>query len=381
MWKVPLFELNYDSAESKAVQEVLDSQWLSMGEKTLAFEQRFAEMLNDSEVQCTLVSNCTAALYMALLALDLKSDDEVIIPSMTFVAALNATLMAGAKPLLADCDSLDNWNISARTIRPLITPKTKAVMIVHFAGYPCEMDEIVALCQQHNLTLIEDVAHAPGATYKGKACGTFGHIGCFSFFSNKNLSTGEGGMISTRNAITYERIRHIRSHGMSTLTFDRHKGRAISYDVIRPGLNFRSDEIHAALGLAQLDKLANANHKRALLSAYYRKKLIDIPEVTVPFEEIGDSLPVYHVFPILLHQQLDRIKVITSLKEDGIQSSIHYPSFQDFTGFKHLSLNATPVASEISARELTLPLFPTMTNSQIDLVVESLKKAIKQAAL
>jgi dTDP-4-amino-4,6-dideoxygalactose transaminase len=379
MWKVPLFELNYDSAESKAVQEVLDSQWLTMGEKTIAFEQQFANLLNDANVKCTLVSNCTAALYMALLALDLKSDDEVIIPSLTFVADLNATLMAGAKPVLADCESFDYWNISARTIRPLITPKTKAVMVVHFAGYPCEMDEIVALCQQHNLVLIEDVAHAPGATYKGKACGTFGEIGCFSFFSNKNLSMGEGGLISTRSEEMYQRIRHIRSHGMSTLTFDRHKGRAISYDVIRTGLNFRSDEIHAALGLAQLDKLSKANQQRAEISAYYREQLKSISEISVPFDHIGECQPVYHVFPILINTKIDRIKVITSLKEDGIQSSIHYPSFHDFSGFKHLSLNSTPTASEISERELTLPLFPTMTREQVDLVVNSLKNAIKKS--
>lgn len=377
MWKVPLFELNYDHLESKAVQDVLDSQWLTMGERTIAFEQQFSQMLNHQEIQCVFVSNCTAALYMAVLALGLKKGDEVIIPSLTFVADLNATLMAGAKPVLADCTSLDNWNISVETIEKCIGPKTKAVMVVHFAGYPCDMDPIIELCKKHKLFLIEDVAHAPGATYKGRVCGTMGDIGCFSFFSNKNLSMGEGGMLSTRNPELHQTLKHIRSHGMSSLTLDRHKGRTISYDVIRTGLNFRSDEIHAALGLVQLAKLENSNKLRASITDYYRLKLSSIERIKMPFGDLKNTLPSYHILPIILDKRIDRINLINTLKESGIQSSIHYPSFHQFSAFKRLNLNHTPIADDISERELTLPLYPGLSFEGVDLVVNTIHSSLK----
>ncbi len=376
MWKVPLFELNYDHRESKAVQDVLDSRWLTMGERTIDFEQKFGQMLDHPDVQCVFVSNCTAALYMAVLSLGLEKSDEIIIPSLTFVADINAALMAGVKPVLADCTSLENWNISAETIEKCITPKTKAVMVVHFAGYPCDMDPIVELCQKHKLFLIEDVAHAPGATYKGKACGTIGDIGCFSFFSNKNISLGEGGMLSTSNPELFQTLKHIRSHGMSSLTLDRHKGRTISYDVIRTGLNFRSDEIHAALGLVQLDKLAQSNLRRKELTDYYRLKLSVVQGIDMPFKNIDNTFPSYHVLPILLSKSIDRIDLINKLKEAGIQSSIHYPSFHQFSAFKPLDLNPTPIADQISERELTLPLYPDLTFDQIDLVVSTINTSI-----
>lgn len=377
MWKVPLFELNYDSTESKAVQDVLDSQWLTMGERTIAFEQQFGQMLNHPDVQCTFVSNCTAALYMAVLALGLKEGDEVIIPSLTFVADLNATIMAGAKPILADCTSFDDWNISAETIGRCITPRTKAVMVVHFAGYPCDMDPIIELCQKHKLFLIEDVAHAPGASYNGRVCGTMGDIGCFSFFSNKNLSMGEGGMLSTRNPELHQDLRHIRSHGMSSLTLDRHKGRTISYDVIRTGLNFRSDEIHAALGLAQLAKLEKSNKLRASITDYYRLKLNALEGIEVPFTNAQNTVPSYHILPILPGKGFDRLNLINTLKEAGIQSSIHYPSFHQFSAFKSLNLTPTPIADEISERELTLPLYPGLSFEGVDLVVDTIHSTLK----
>jgi len=377
MWRIPLFELNYDDAEAKAVRDVLDSQWLTMGERTIEFERQFGAMLNHPDVQCTFVSNCTAALYMAVLALDLKRDDEVIIPALTFVADLNSVVMAGAKPVLADCSSFDDWNVSAETIAKQITPRTKAVMVVHFAGYPCNMDPIVELCHKHNLHLIEDVAHAPGATYKGQVCGTMGDIGCFSFFSNKNLSMGEGGMLSTRNPDLHQRLRYIRSHGMSTLTLDRHKGRAITYDVVQPGLNFRSDEIHAALGIAQLAKLPHSNRQRGIITDHYRLRINAIDGFDMPFGAITNATPSYHVLPVLLDKQTDRVALISGLKEAGIQSSIHYPSFHQFTAFRSLNLNATPIADEISERELTLPLYPTLPLEGVDLVMNTVESLLK----
>ncbi len=375
MWKVQLFKLNYDEKESQAVKNVVDSGWITMGEKTKEFENRFSREVVDN-ANCVALSSATAALHIALLTLDLKEDDEVIIPALTFIADMNVVKMVGAKPVLADSDSYENWNISAKTIEKVITPKTKAVIVVHFAGYPCDMDEIVSLCKDRNITLIEDCAHAPGAKYKGKSVGTFGKFGCFSFFTNKNLSVGEGGMIVSTDEKAIEEARLIRSHGMNALTLDRHKGRAITYDVIRPGLNYRIDEMRSALGLVQLDKLKNANNQRKVLVERYLENLKNCNKILIPFQNLENIESVYHIFPILLDKKLDRVDIIGKLKEKGIQSSIHYPAFKDFTAFKDIGLNEAPIAQDISKRELTLPLYPTMSIEQVDYVCENLKQIL-----
>ncbi len=375
MWKIQLFKLNYDEQESKTVKNVIDNGWITMGEKTKEFEERFSKEVVD-EAYCCAVSSCTAALHISLLSLNLKENDEVIIPALTFIANLNVVEMVRAKPVLADSESYENWNVSAKTIEKVMSPKTKAVIVVHFAGYPCEMDDIVNLCKENNIVLIEDCAHAPGAKYKGRAAGTFGDYGCFSFFTNKNLSVGEGGMICSKNEEKLKIARLIRSHGMDALTLDRHKGRAITYDVIRPGLNYRIDEMRSALGLVQLDKLKEANKKRKKLVKRYIENLKECKKIKIPFLNLKNIESVYHIFPILLDKKLDRTKIIENLKHDGIQSSIHYPAFKDFTAFKDIGLNEAPIAEDIAKRELTLPLYPTMTIEEVDLVCESLKKAI-----
>jgi len=295
---------------------------------------------------------------------------------LTFVADINVVRMVGATPILADCSSLNDWNMSSETIAKQITEKTKAVIIVHFAGYPCQMDEIVALCKEKNIALIEDVAHAPEATYKGQKCGTFGDYGCFSFFTNKNLSVGEGGMISSKSEELNRQAGYYRSHGMTALTLDRHQGRAITYDIAQSGLNYRIDEIRSALGLVQLDKLTKANQNRKLLVERYIENLKDITFITIPFLNVKNIESVYHIFPILLDKKFDRVKFIGKLKEKGIQSSIHYPAFKDFTAFKDIGLNVAMIAEEIATRELTLPLYPTMSFDEVDLVCDSLKEIV-----
>lgn len=375
MWKVQLFKLNYDTRESQAVQEVLESEWITMGEKTKGFEEKFSQFLG-SNVKATAVSNGTAALHLALLSLDIRQEDEVIIPALTFVADINVVRIVGAKPVLADCHSYYDWNVSAKTIKEKITEKTKAVIIVHYAGEPCDMEEIVKICQEHNIYLIEDVAHAPGAKYKGQSCGSFGDIGCFSFFTNKNLSVGEGGMFVTKSEELDKKAKYLRSHGMTALTLDRHKGRAISYDVVLSGLNYRIDEIRAALGLVQLEKLINANKQREILVKEYRSRLNDIDNVSFPFKDTENKESAYHIFPVLLDDSLNRERVIEIMKNNGIQTSIHYPAFKEFTAFKDLNLCKTVIADDISKRELTLPLYPTMTMEEVCLVINSLKKAL-----
>ncbi len=377
MWKVPLFELNYDLAESSAVADVLESRWLTMGEQIHSFEQQFSTFLGE-QVHSTAVSSCTAALHIALLSAGVGEGDEVIIPALTFVADANVVRMCGATPVLADCSSLENWNVSAKTIAARITDKTKAVIIVHFAGYPCDMAAIQALCKTQKLLLIEDVAHAPGARYQGQACGTFGDMACFSFFTNKNLSIGEGGMFVTRKESIDRQAQYFRSHGMTTLTLDRHKGRAISYDVQQPGLNYRMDEIRAALGLVQLGKLLEANQRRGDLVKRYQQQLEICTRLEVPFQQLNDVIPSYHIFPVLLDTSVDRVAVIERLRQAGIQSSIHYPSFREFTAYQASIFPETPVADEVSRRVLTLPLFPTMTLDQVDWVASNLVEACTQ---
>lgn len=378
MWNIQLFKLNFDERERDAAAQVVEGGWLTMGERILGFESAFADFLGNS-TKCIAVSNGTAALHMALLALNVRVEDEVIVPALTFVADANVVRMIGAKPVLADCTSISDWNVSAESIVRQITPKTKAVIVVHYGGYPCDMPAIAALCRERGIYLIEDVAHAPGASVAGQNCGTWGDVSCFSFFSNKNLSIGEGGMVSTQDEGLQQRLRYLRSHGMTTLTLDRHKGRTITYDVAEPGMNYRMDEIRAAIGLVQLDKLLAGNARRAEITARYRANL-EGSSITIPFDVnvmLQDSVSAYHILPVLLPVEVDRVNVIEALRAKGIQSSIHYPPFWTFTAYaNYFDSSDLPVATVICERELTLPLFPTMTDDEVDVVTTALLEAL-----
>ena len=201
MWEVQLFELNYDDAESQAVQDVLDSGWITMGPKTIEFEQEFGRLLNNES--CFAVSSGTAALHIALLALDVGPGDEVIVPALNFIAGANCIRLVGATPVLVDSESLDNWNLNIDDVRAKMSSKTAAVMCVHYAGYPCRMDELVAICEEHQVPLIEDVAHAPGGKFADRYLGTIGDVGCFSFFTNKNLSVERAAWLSPEEKISH----------------------------------------------------------------------------------------------------------------------------------------------------------------------------------
>jgi dTDP-4-amino-4,6-dideoxygalactose transaminase len=375
MWRVQLFKLNYDEQEQQAVKEVLDSAWLTMGQKTLDFESAFADFLGHNS-QCLAVSNGTAALHLSLLACGVQPGDEVITPSLTFIADQNVTWCLGASNVLADITSMVDWSMDPEEIESCITNRTKAVMVVHYAGYACDMERIVDICRRHNLYLIEDCAHAPGADYKSRPLGTFGDVSAFSFFSNKNLSVGEGGMVVTRDPELYKKVKGLRSHGMTVPSFDRYKGRAASYDIIMPGFNYRIDEIRSALGLVQLRKLDVSNEKRKEVTNYYFKRLDEISKITIPYRQFSRGKPNYHIMPILLPEKTDRDKVIESMKEEGIQTSIHYPAIQDFTAYKGKA-NTTPKAEYVSAHELTLPLYPTMSFEEVDIVCVSLIKGLR----
>ena len=380
MWKIPLFDLDYGHAEEKAVSEVLKSKWLSSGGKTKKFEREFSTYLGN-DVFSLSVSSATAALHISLLIAGVKQNSEVIVSGLTFVADANVVVMLNATPIFCDVNSLDDWNPNINDIISKVTDRTKAIIIVHFAGYPItNIDKLVNFCKDANIILIEDSAHAVGSSYGGQKCGTFGDMACFSFFSNKNLSTGEGGMFVTKNKEYAKQAMLFRSHGMTSMTIDRHEGRAMSYDVVQPGLNYRMDEIRCALGLVQLSKLDTNNKKREILVKYYLKELKEkIPSLVIPFTNLSNkTISSYHIFPILLPVNCDRKEVMNKLKNMGIQTSIHYPSFRDFTYYARYCDDRLKNADEISKRALTLPLYPELTTEMIDIISNSLKEIINE---
>ncbi len=374
-WKIPLFDSDYGDEEINAVTKVLQSRWLTLGEITHQFETQFCNYINVKHASA--VSNGTTALHLANVVLGIGTGDEVIVPSLTFIASVNSIIYTGATPIFADVVSEDDLTIAPEDIERKITDKTKAILVVHYGGYPCHMEQIMSLARKHNLTVIEDAAHAPGAKLNGTSCGVFGDCGCFSFFSNKNLATGEGGMLVTNRDDLAERIKLIRSHGMTSLTFDRYKGHSYSYDVVDLGYNYRPTEIGSALGIVQLNKLESKNKRRAELVKYYQKKFVDLDNIKIPFIN-HPGLSSYHIFPILLDHETDRNRFMEFLKQNGIQTSIHYPPAHRFTYHqKYLQPNhSLPVTEDIAQREVTLPLYPDLKFEEIDYIVDVIKNFV-----
>ena len=376
-WKVPLADLDYDACEQAAVKAVLDSGWLTMGEVTCQFEAAFAELTGAKHA--IAVSNATHALHLACLALGIGPGDEVIVPSLTFVATGNAVLYCGADVRFAEIISANDLTLDPVSVEAQITPRTKAIIVMHYAGYPCRMEEIMTLAQKHKLAVIEDAAHAPGSTLDGKALGTWGEIGCFSFFSSKNLTTAEGGMLTTNRDDLARKLRLTRSHGMTSLTYDRHQGHAFSYDVVDLGYNYRIDEIRSALGLVQLEKLPENNaRRRALTQAYW--ELLGETTLTLPFKDRDLAQSACHIFPVLLPEGADRGAFMTGLRDAGVQSSIHYRPVHTFSYYvEHYGEQHLPLTEAVAKREVTLPLYPTMGEEQLNSVVEVVRKQLKGA--
>src|SRR5256886_7432942 len=232
--------------------ETVRSGWWSMGPRVEEFEREFAAFCGAPHA--IAVANGTASLHLALLALGCRAGDEVIVPSLNFVAAANAIVHTGAEPVFCDVIGPNELNLDPHDVAAAVTPRTKALLALHYAGFPCAMDQIAGIADRHAPAVLEDAAHAPGASFQGRMCGTLGQAGCFSFFSNKNLPVGEGGMIVTGDEELAKQLRLLRSHGMTTLTWDRHRGHASSYDVVLAGFNYRLDEVRAAGGIVQLSR-------------------------------------------------------------------------------------------------------------------------------
>jgi dTDP-4-amino-4,6-dideoxygalactose transaminase len=262
-----------------------------------------------------------------------------------------------------------------------ITSRTKAILPVHYAGIPADMDGLRSLAESHDLVLVEDAAHAPGARFNGQACGSFGAAGCFSFFGNKNMTTAEGGIITTNDPELARRLRLLRSHGMTVSSWDRDKGRPAYYDVIEFGFNFRFDDIRAALGLVQLEKLPEFNRQRAELADRYNRRLrASGLDVILPLADLPErKKPSHHIYPVVLPAAI-RDAAAEYLKSEGLQTSIHYPPIHLFTAFHHSGRQAClPRTEAFASRELTLPLYPSLTPSHIDKIVSGLETAFLKA--
>lgn len=371
MKKIPLFDLNFGAEEEEAVIRTLRSKWISMGPQTEVFEKTFAEMHRSESA--IAVANCTAALHLALRVCGVGPGDEVIVPSLTFVATASCVRMVGAIPVFADVVSLDDWTISVEDVKRKITPKTKAIIPMHFGGFGANMSALCDLARESGLKVIEDACHAPLGIRDGQVLGTYGDFGCYSFYSNKNMSTGEGGMLLTQNEEYAAKAKLLRAHGMTATAYDRKQGKEF-YDVVDWGYNYRIDDIRAAIGIAQLGKLEADVKKRGELAKRYRENLSGSDLVSLPFENY-DGFSSNYVMGVLLEKGV-RSEVRKSLGERGIGTSMHYPPVHQFGCYEEFA-SPLPVTEDIGAREVSLPLYFAMSEDDVDHVCEQLVDVLK----
>lgn len=365
--------------EKAALCDVIDSGWITMGDRVSAFEQAFAEKHQTPDA--VAVSSCTAALHLILQALGIGPGDEVLVPSMTFVATVNCVLYAGATPVFVDIAALDRPLISLADAAAKCTAKTKAVIVMHYAGYVSGREAWRDFAKERGLLLIEDAAHAAGADQAG----TFGDAAAFSFYGNKNMTTAEGGMVTARDGALLAKIRQMRGHGMTSSTFQRFAGGTVGYDVTMLGFNYRMDELRAAVGLIQLQKLAQWNDKRRALTHRYISLLSEhCPAVRVPFAKGLASKVEYsshHILPVLLPESSARHDVINALRDSQIQTSNHYPPVHKLSFYRKCFPSVSlPLTEEFAGRQLTLPLHPGLEDSQVDWVVTALERVLRSSS-
>jgi dTDP-4-amino-4,6-dideoxygalactose transaminase len=374
--KVPLFDIDFGEAEEHAVLEVLRSKWLSAGPRTVQFEEAFADALGAPHA--VAVANGTAALHLAMLALGgIGPGDEVIVPSLTFAATANAARYLGATAVFADICGEDDLNIDPDAIETAITPRTKAIVTMHYAGFPCQMGRIMEIADRHGLKVVEDACHGLLSEHAGQKLGTIGHVGCFSFFANKNMTTAEGGMVVSADPEIAARVRRLRSHGMTSLSYDRARGHATGYDIHELGYNYRIDDIRSAIGLVQLAKMPDDIRRRGRLRQAYRQALADIPEVAVPFGDGSNEMRSNYIMAIRLKNAdaTRRDNVRAALAQQGVQTSMHYPPLHRLATFSDTTA-VLPKTERVGASLITLPFFKTMSEDQLAYVIDSLKKAM-----
>ena len=374
MYKIPLFDLNFGEEEIEAVENTIRSNWISTGPKCQEFEDLFSSMLEVDHA--VTLSNCTSALHLACIVLGVKGGDEVICPSLTFAASVNCIQYMGAKPVFCDIAGTNHLNIDPANIEKLISPKTKAIIVVHMAGFPADMNAIMLIAKKYNLSVIEDACHGPLSEYQGKKLGTIGDVGCFSFFSNKNISTGEGGMLVTNNGAIADRIKSLRSHGMTTMSYQRFKGQSTAYDILEVGYNYRMDDLRASIGIVQLQHLKEDLIKRSRVRSLYLSELQNIGGLIIPFSDNHEFVSNY-IMPIVLKNSTaeKRDQTREKLHQKGIQTSLHYPAVHLFSFYKQYDVSL-PKTEYVTNNEITLPMYGKLTEVEVKFIAETLKNAL-----
>jgi dTDP-4-amino-4,6-dideoxygalactose transaminase len=378
-WRVPLTDIAMPDQDVEAVLDCLRSGWLTMGPRTAAFEQALAAYVGSPHA--IAVSSGTAALHLACLAAGIGPGDEVIVPALTFVASANAARYVGAELVLCDIRGRDggryDLNIDLDDAARRITPRTRAIVAVHFGGYPADVLALRELCDERGLILIEDCAQAIGARLDGAGqVGTVGELSAFSFFSKKQLCVGEGGMVCTADQELAERVRLLRSHALSSNTWDRHRGHDPAYDVADIGFNFRLDEPRSALGLSRLGRLDDDIAVRRSLVRAYRERLADVPGIELAWDERAVELASHFFFPVLLPDRDARDRFRAQLKANGVQTT-WYPALHTFTEYRHAApVGGLPAAAEAADRHCALPLSATMHEAVVEIVLETVRAAL-----
>lgn len=373
-YQIPLFNLNFDDREAKAAYDTIRSGWISTGPKCAELEEMFAKMLGAK--YAVSVTNCTDALHLCCMLCGFGPGDEIICPSLTFAASANCIRYVGATPVFADIVGHEHINIDPADIEKKITSKTKGIVVVHMAGYPAKMDEIMEIAKKHNLKIVEDACHGPLSEYKGKKLGTIGDCSAFSFFSNKNISTGEGGMFVTNSEELAAKAKLLRSHGMTTMSYQRASGHATEYDIVELGYNFRLDDIRASIAIEQLKKLPGDLEKRIAVRKRYLENLSNVKGIVVPFADCKEFTSNY-IMPVVLSEgnKERRNAIREKIHEAGIQTSVHYPAIHKFSIYKDYGA-VLPQTEYVTEHEITLPMYAALTMEQVDFICDTVKKAI-----
>ena len=374
---VPFSRPWIDETEIEAVSEVLASKWISTGARVREFERAFAEYLGVKHA--IAVSSCTAALHLSLVVSNIGVGDEVITTPWTFTATAEAIRYVGAKPVFVDiCPN--TLNIDVTKIEDAITSRTKAIMPVHIAGLPCNMDALQEICQTHNLVLIDDAAHAIPTEYNGQFIGSLGDLSCFSFYANKNITTGEGGMITTNNDAFAEPLRTMRLHGIDKDAWARQSKRSIwRYDITTEGYKYNMTDIQAAIGLCQLMKLNKQHERRQNFVQIYQSELAKFPQITTPYVPDNPKEHAWHLYIIQLHTG-NRDDFVEALRDANIECSVHYIPLHLFEFYQKrygYSVGDFPRAEEAFERVVSLPLHPGLTEPDVHLVIDAIGSILK----
>ncbi|HYD48463.1 MAG TPA: DegT/DnrJ/EryC1/StrS aminotransferase family protein [Terriglobales bacterium] len=377
--QVPFYRPDIGEEEIAAVVDAIRSGWLSVGPRTVELERVFAEYVGARHALA--VSSCTAALHLGLMTLHLQPEDEVITTTLTFAATGATIIHAGGRPVLADVTA-DTLNLDPADIARKITPRTRAIVPVHFAGHAVALDDIHALARQHNLVVLEDAAHAIPTNYRGRRIGGLSEMTAFSFYATKNLTTGEGGMLTTNDDKIAEEVRAWRLHGMSRDAWKRYSaGGSWRYDVSRPGFKYNMTDTGAAMGLVQLRRLGEMHRRRQQIAARYTELLADIPELELPVE-LPENESAWHLYVVRFANEklsVGRDEIIELLKQQGVGTSVHFiplhlhSYYRDRFGYRPEHF---PVASSAAERILSLPFFTTMTDKDVEYVSSTLRRII-----